>query len=104
MNKEIPVACELSAPDMGRRKAELSRIFEDRLGHSELEDGHEFEFPGERANIGKLVELVLFERECCPFLHFELSFEPNSGPVSLRVRGPEGSKELIAEMTGLASK
>ncbi|MBA2692380.1 MAG: hypothetical protein H0U65_07795 [Rubrobacter sp.] len=94
MNREIPVACKLSEPSQSKREAELARVFEDSLGHSELEDGYEFEFPGGRENIEKLIELVLFERECCPFLAFEFSFSPNSGPVALRVRGPEGSKEL----------
>ncbi len=105
MNKEkIPIACKLSGPGQANRKTELSRIFRDSLGHSELEDGYEFEFSGERKQIEKLVELILFERECCPFLEFEISFGAGSGPVALRVRGPEGSKELVAEMTGLTTR
>ncbi len=102
MDKNIPIACNLSGPRQAKREAELARIFEDRLGHSELEDGYEFEFSPENSQIKKLVEAILFERECCPFLEFEIAFGPNSGPVALRVRGPEGSKELVAEMTGLA--
>jgi len=104
MNKETPIACELSGSGQAKREAELARTFDDALGHSELDDGHEITFAGERARIESLVELILFERECCPFLRFDLSFAPNSGPVTLRVRGPEGSKEMIAEMTGLTSQ
>ena len=35
------------------------------------------------------------ERECCPFLAFELAAEPNKGPVILRVIGPNGAKEFL---------
>ncbi|MBI4409686.1 MAG: hypothetical protein HY561_08265 [Gemmatimonadetes bacterium] len=41
------------------------------------------------------MEFILFERGCCPFLRFELEFEPG-GPLWLRIRGPEGAKEFIA--------
>lgn len=105
MNKEnIPVACKLSGPSQAKRETELAKIFGGSLGHSELEDGYEFEFAGEKRQIEKLVELILFERECCPFLEFALEFGSGSGPVALRVRGSEGSKELVAEMTGLMAK
>lgn len=105
MNKgSMPIACKLSGSDRTKRETELARIFESGLGHSELEDGYEFEFAGEEKQIENLVELILFERECCPFLDFALEFESGSGPVVLRVRGPEGSKEMVAEMTGLMAR
>jgi hypothetical protein len=39
--------------------------------------------------------LIVAERECCPFLAFELVAEPNLGPVTVRVTGPTGTKEFL---------
>jgi DNA-binding transcriptional ArsR family regulator len=66
----------------------------------ELEDGYELSFPGGAQWAIKLTEFIIFERGCCPFFAFELVFEPGEGPIRLRVRGPEGVKDLVAEMTG----
>lgn len=38
---DIPIACKLSGSEQPKRKAELARIFEESLGHSELEDGYD---------------------------------------------------------------
>jgi len=35
------------------------------------------------------------ERECCPFLTFELVALPNQGPLIVRVTGPDGTKEFV---------
>ena len=31
----------------------------------------------------------------CPFLRFQLTAEPNLGPLTIRITGPEGTKELL---------
>ena len=61
----------------------------------ELGDGYAFKFPGSAGYAGKLVEVIEAERACCPFLSFVLFFEPDGGPISLRVTGPEGAKAFI---------
>jgi hypothetical protein len=38
---------------------------------------------------------MVAERECCPFLTFELVAHPNLGPVNLRVTGPPGAKDFL---------
>ncbi|PLS84626.1 MAG: hypothetical protein CYG60_16960 [Actinobacteria bacterium] len=60
-----------------------------------MKDGYEFVFPGSAGWATKLVELIDAERACCPFFAFELRFEPHGGRISLRVRGPEGTKEFV---------
>ena len=68
----------------------------------ELEDGYVFEFPGSAEWAEKLVDFVNFERVCCPFFAFDLAFEPDEGPIQLRVRGSEGVKEFVeAELAAL---
>lgn len=43
------------------------------------------------------MNFVVLERKCCPFLTFELVFEQEGGPIALRMRGPGGTKEFMAE-------
>ena len=47
---------------------------------------------------------VAAERRCCPFLTFEIAFEPHGGPVWLRLRGSPRIKQFVAEtFTGRVS-
>jgi hypothetical protein len=95
--KRLPLACNLSGPEQAGRGEELEEIFEGCLRTEELDDGYEFLFPGSEEWAARLTELIVFERGCCPFLVFELAFQPDGGPIRLRVRGPEGAKGIVAE-------
>jgi len=44
-----------------------------------------------------LLEFIAAERRCCPFLSFEIAFEPHAGPLWLRMRGSPRVKAFIAE-------
>ncbi len=91
-----PIACSLSGPDLAERRRELTRdVFGTALEVEDLEDGYEFAFPGSAGWAAKLVELIDAERVCCSFLAFELRFEPGGGPILLRIRGPEGTREFV---------
>ncbi len=96
--RRLPLACSLSGPEQAKRSGEMEKILEGCLRVEELENGYEFSFPGSEEWVLRLMEFIVFERECCPFFAFELVFEPGDGPI--RVRGPEGVKDLVAEMTG----
>ena len=96
--KELPIACKLTDEEQQKRREELSReLFSGREGTRELDDGYEFAFAGGADWAEKLVSFVVSERECCPFFSFEILFEPGEGPISLRVRGPEGAREFMRE-------
>ena len=95
--KRLPIACELSEGGQRSRREEISReLFSGCKDVRELEDGYEFVFPGGEEWIDRLARFVAEERECCRFFAFELLFEPELGPVSLRMRGPAGTKEFLA--------
>jgi len=101
--KRVPLACNLSGPEQAGRRGEVEKVFEGRLRADELEDGYEFLFPGKGEWATRLTEFIVFERGCCPFFAFELIFEPGEGPIRLRVRGPEGAKEVLAGMVASRS-
>jgi hypothetical protein len=96
--KALSIACKLTDEEQQKRREKLSReLFSGREGTRELDDGYEFVFAGGADWAEKLVSFVVSERECCPFFTFEMIFEPEGGPISLRVRGPEGAREFMRE-------
>jgi hypothetical protein len=96
--RRLPLACSLSGPEQARRSGEIEKIFEGCLRVDELENGYEFSFPGSEEWVLRLMEFIVFERECCPFFAFELVFEPEGGSIRLWVQEPEGAKEMVAGM------
>lgn len=96
MSDEIPVACCLSDEELRSREATLLAQFRSSLiGADELSGGYVFRVPGDKKSLALVADLILAERECCPFLKFELTAEPQMGPLALRVTGPNGTKEFL---------
>jgi hypothetical protein len=96
MSEEIRVACCLPDVELRKRVATLLARFESAvIATEELSDGYVFRLPGDKKWMGTVCEAIVAERECCPFLTFELTAQPNMGPVSVRVTGPAGSKKFL---------
>lgn len=96
MADEIPVACCLSSEELRSREATLLAQFKSALlTTEELSDGYLFRIPGDKKWLAVAAELIAAERECCPFLRFELTAEPAMGPVTVRMIGPAGTKEFL---------
>ena len=97
-----PVACNLSEPDVAvRREVVTHDLFRHAEETRELEDGFAYRFPAAEPRAGKLLDFMAAERRCCTFFTFELAFEPNAGPVWLRLRGSPEIKAFIREaLTG----
>ncbi len=92
----FPVACRLRDSEFRRREATLLAQFKRAVvATEELPDGCVFHVPGDRKCMEVVWETILAERECCPFLTFELTAQPNMGPVSVRVTGPAGTKDFL---------
>lgn len=92
----LPLACSLTTEEFRDREATLLTQFRSGVMETEeLQDGYAFHIPGDASWIRLVAELVVAERECCPFLEFELAALPNMGPLTLRVTGPVGTKEFV---------
>ena len=65
------------------------------IATEELPDGYAFRVLGDRKWIVVVAELIAAERECCPFLTFELAAQPNMGSVIVRLTGPAGTKDFL---------
>jgi hypothetical protein len=61
----------------------------------ELADGYAFRLPGDGKTIALVADVIAAERQCCPFLAFEMNARPNTGAVFVRMTGPAGTKEFL---------
>lgn len=99
MPKDIRITCFLTDAEFREREALLLARFKAAVSETaELPDGFAFHAPGDKTWISLLAELMLAERECCPFLRFELTAEPNMGPVALSVTGPPEAKAFLKKL------
>jgi hypothetical protein len=93
---DIPVACCLTSAELHEREATLLAQFRSAvIEKEELPDGYAFRVPGDRKSVALVAEMIAAERECCPFLTFELVAQPGMGPVVVRVTGPAGTKDFF---------
>ena len=91
-----PIACSLTMAELRDREAKLLAQFNALIAETEeLQDGYAFWIPGDGQWIRLTAELMAAQRECCPFLTFEVAALPNKGPVMVRVTGPAGTKEFL---------
>ncbi|HUE53846.1 MAG TPA: hypothetical protein VMO80_15995 [Terriglobales bacterium] len=96
---DTPVACSLTTVELRDREARLLAQFRSAVIETEeLQEGYAFRLPGDGEWIGLITELIVAERECCPFLAFEMVALPNMGPVIVRVIGPAGAKEFLRNL------
>jgi len=92
----MPIACCLTSAELRERVATLFAQFRSAvIGTEELRDGYAFRVPGDGKWIAMIAKMIVAERECCPFLTFELVAQPNVGPVIVRVTGPAGTKDFL---------
>jgi hypothetical protein len=92
---EIPIACSLTADELGARGLENAALFARAQSVSELPDGFRFTFPAGEDNARDLLAFIREEAACCPFFTFELTFPSPHQAIWLALRGREGVKEIL---------
>lgn len=96
---DLPIACALTSAELQeRRQTILQRLRGAVVEVRELADGYAYSFPAEGQWLPEIGSMIDLERQCCPFLRFQLSVEPKGGPIWLELTGPEGTKEFLAEI------
>jgi len=94
--QQAEIACKLLGPEFAERKEAITQdLFTHAERVDELPDGFAYQFPASDPWPAKVLEFVAAERQCCPFFTFEMVFEPNEGPLWLRLRGSEEIKAFI---------
>jgi hypothetical protein len=93
----LVLVCSLTGNDLAARGEVVRPLMASYQNLQELEDGYAFQFPGESEWIQRVVSFVAEERQCCPFFTFELQYEPDLGPIWLRLRGSAEIKALLRD-------
>jgi hypothetical protein len=70
------------------------------LSRRELEDGYRLQLAHDSFPLVEAAQWIAMERLCCPFLKFRLEVDGNSQQWRLSVRGPAGSKPILAAAFG----
>jgi len=95
----LPIACSLTpAAVRVRREGLLSDLVRRAAAHVELQDGHRLQFAAEDDALFTIARAVNAERQYCRFLRFDVTVEPDSGPISLEPPGPPGTCEFLSAL------
>ncbi len=96
---EAPViACNLKAiaPAERQRYDELTkRVRAAVRERRELADGFTYKMDGKAITLPETAEWLSLERQCCPFLTFQLSVAGKESDWGLSLTGPAGVKALL---------
>jgi hypothetical protein len=96
---DLPVVCTLGPRALAaRREGLLSELRRSAQEHEELADGHRLSFATTADTLGLLMKTVEAERQCCRFLRFQITIEPDGGPVSVELTGPAGTREFLSAL------
>jgi hypothetical protein len=99
---DLPVACTLGPAALQARRADLLggvvRRADQRV---DLPNGYRMRFASGDDVLPTLANLIELERQCCRFLTFTVTVEPDGGPIWLELTGPEGTREFLDGMLDL---
>ncbi len=98
LNENQSLACDLTAIPSSVREEHVvtaPELFAAAQEVHELPNGYAVRFLNDPGRFMAIARFIENERLCCPFLHFGLEIEPNSGPLWLRLTGAEGVKEIL---------
>ena len=96
---DLPIACTLSPTTIQTRRAGLlPGVMHRAEQRDDLPDGYRARFMAEGDILAAIAQMMDAERQCCRFMRFTLTVEPDGGPIWLDVTGPPGAKEFIAAL------
>lgn len=107
MPDDVPVlACRLDALDRderARRSMLAEGVMERFVEVRETADGYAARLDVDAALARDVMEWILLERRCCPFLRLALAFEPEAEVMWLGFGGGPGVKAFL-DAAGLAAQ
>jgi len=96
MTPSQPIACSLTSPELRQRLDHLrTTLFAETRALQEDASGFTFRFENTDAHVDALMEVVRLERQCCPFLHFQIDIAPEPATLSLHLGGADGARAFI---------
>jgi|SRR5216117_1734609 len=94
-----PIVCTLRPGELNARASEmLPGIVALSTSRAWIEDGFHLEFSATAESLNAVGMMINAERQCCRFLRFQLTVEPDEGPLILDLTGPPGTQDFLAAM------
>jgi hypothetical protein len=91
--------CKLSPAELAARRQQLiPGLFKRAQSVEDIPDGLRFHFVSKPGLLADLARIMEQERDCCSFLRFQLTMEPNEGPVTFDVTGPDGTAAMLRKL------
>lgn len=102
----IVLTCELSSKGQVKRMKELHEtIFKKISSTIEHEDSYELIFANTNNDfVMEIAEFIQFERLCCPWLKFQLTFTPKKGNISLKIGDSRQARDMAKLVMGFDKK
>jgi hypothetical protein len=99
---QLPLACSLSGAELAARRREIREVVARALIGSERGRADlRLRFARSPSVVDAVEDLVRRERECCPFLHFEII--EGASELVLSIRAPAGAAAVLDEFAALAA-
>lgn len=96
---DLPIACTLDpATRETRRQGLLAELVRSAARVDARADGYRLEFGASKDILALIARTIDAERLCCRFLRFNLTVEPDEGPVHLELTGPDGTREFLSAL------
>ena len=98
----LPIACTLGPAALeARRKDLLGGLVRRAVERVDVPNGYRVRFDPSEDIVSSIAKVIEVERQCCRFLSFVLTIEPDDGPIWLEFTGPAGTREFLAGMLEL---
>jgi hypothetical protein len=96
---DLAIACTLSPAALkARRENLLKTLLRCASERCALPSGFRLRFRAEGDILSEIARTVDAERQCCRFLQFTVTVQPDDGPVTLDLTGPQGTREFLSAM------
>jgi hypothetical protein len=93
---DLPIICTLTPDALRvRREGLLTKLLRESTGHELLPEGLRLRFAPSAETLAGIARAVEAERHCCRFLRFTITVEPDDGPLTLDLTGPQGTREFV---------
>lgn len=95
-SEEPPIVCTLTPEQLSAQREDLLpgllKRADERMPR---ERGYRMKFTPKAGLLDEIARIVEQERGCCQFLKFQITVEPENGPIYLEVTGPPGTREML---------
>ena len=96
---DLPIACTLGAAALkARREDLLGGLVRRAAERLDVPNGCRVRFGSADDILPAIAKVIEVERQCCRFLTFHVTIEPDGGPIWLEFTGPPGTTEFLTGM------